>query len=139
MKLLVKFLLSFCCLLLGVHAHTSQESVTGFTRHFYTLSAEHVDNLPANHAYVSQKRSTGDRRINDESAEKEEETDDDDDDDDNEVRSSKRHTAPGSCYITSYYTSVADNTLYVLGTFPSCGHLSYLSSSRFIIHCVFRI
>jgi hypothetical protein len=138
MKLLVRFLLSFCCLLLGVHAHTTQESRGGFSRHFYTLSAEDVDNLTANQAYVSQKRSTGDRRANDESAEKEEESDDDDDDDD-EAKSSKRHTGPGSSYITSHSTSEADNALYVLGTFPSRGHLSYLSSSKFIIHCVFRI
>jgi hypothetical protein len=136
MKLLVRFLLSFCCLLLGVHAHTTQESRGGFPRHFYTLSAEDVDNLQENQAYVSQRRSSGDRRVNDESAEKAEESDDDDDDD---VKSSKKHTGPGSSYITSYSTSETDNTLYFLSTFPSCEHLSYLSSSKFIIHCVFRI
>lgn len=137
MKLLVRFLLSFCCLLLGVHAHTTQESRNGFPRHFYTLSAEEVDNLQAGQAYVSQRRSTGDRQVSDESAEKEEESDDDDDDD-NETRSSKRHTATGSSYISSYSTIEAEGSLY-LSNFPSREHLSYFSSSKFIIHCVFRI
>ncbi|HUP12960.1 MAG TPA: hypothetical protein VM187_12125 [Niastella sp.] len=138
MKLLIKLLLSFCCLLLGVHAHTTQESRNGFPRHFYTLSAEDVDSLQASQAYVSQRRSTGDRQVNNESAEKEEESDDDDDDDD-EARSSKRHNGSGSSYITSNSTSETANALYLSGHFPSCEHLSYLSSSKFIIHCVFRI
>jgi hypothetical protein len=138
MKLLIKLLLSLCCLLLGVHAHTTQESRNGFTRPFYTLSAVDVDNLQAGQAYVSQRRSTGDRQVNDESAEKEEESDDEDDDDD-EAKSSKRHTGPGSSYITSHSTSASANALYLLSHFPSREHLSYLSSSKFIIHCVFRI
>ena len=136
MKLLVRFLLSFCCLLLGVHAHTSQESRHGFPKQFYTLSAEDVDNLQAGQAYVSQRRSTGDRRVNDESAEREEESDDDDDDD-NEAKSFKRHSGSGSSYIS--YSSVDTENAAYLSYFPSCEHLSYLSSSRFIIHCVFRI
>lgn len=136
MKLLVRFLLSFCCLLLGVHAHTSQESRHGFPKQFYTLSAEDVDNLQASQAYVSQRRSTGDRRVNDESAEKEEESDDDDDDD-NEAKSFKRHSGSGSSYIS--YSSVDTENAVYLSHFPSCEHLSYLSSSKFIIHCVFRI
>lgn len=139
MKLLIRFLLSFCCLLLGVHAHTTQESRNGFPKHFYTLSAEDVDNLQANEAYVSQRRSSGERRVNDESAEKEEESDDDDDDDDNEVKSFKRHSGSGSSYISSYSTVETENAVYLLSNFPSCEHLSYLSSSKFIIHCVFRI
>jgi len=138
MKLLVRFLLSFCCLLLGVHAHTSQESRHGFPKNFYTLSAEDVDNLQAGQAYVSQRRSTGDRRVNDESAEREEENDDDDDDDNNEAKSFKRHSGSGSNYISSYSSVVTENAAY-LSHFPCCGHLSYLSSSKFLIHCVFRI
>lgn len=137
MKLLVRFLFSFCCLLLGVHAYTTQESRNDFPKNFYTLSVEDVANLQANQAYVSQKRSTGDRQVNDESAEKEEESDDDDDDD-NETRSSKRHTGTGSSYITSYSSLETEGALY-LSNFPSCEHLSYFSSSKFIIHCVFRI
>ena len=137
MKLLVRFLFSFCCLLLGVHAHTTQESRNGVPKHFYTLSAEDVDNLQASQAYVSQRRSTGERRVNDESAEKEEESDDDDDDDD-ETKSSKRHTTPGSSYISSYSSPDTEGALYV-SNFPSCEHLSYFSSCKFIIHCVFRI
>lgn len=138
MKLLVRFLLSFCCLLLGVHAHTSQESRHGFPKHFHTLSGEDLDNLQANQAYVSQRRSTGDRRVNDESAEKEEESDDEDDDD-NEAKSFKRHSGPGSSYLTSYSSLETESAGYFLSHFPSCEHLSYLSSSKFIIHCVFRI
>jgi hypothetical protein len=138
MKLLVRFLLSFCCLLPGVHAHISGESRHDLPRHFYTLSGEDLDNLHANQAYVGQRRSTGDRRVNDESAEKEEESDDDDDDE-NETKSSKRHSASGSSYISSYSPVDAENAVYLLSHFPSCEHLSYLSSSRFIIHCVFRI
>jgi hypothetical protein len=138
MKLLVRFLLSFCCLLLGVHAHTSQEGRDALPRHFYTLSGEDVDNLQANQAYVSQRRSTGDRRLYNESAEKEEESDDDDDDD-NETKSFKRHSGPGSSYISSYSSIETENAAYLLSHFPSCEHLSYLSSSKFIIHCVFRI
>ena len=134
MKLLVRFLLSFCCLLLGVHAHTSQENRHGFPKNFYTLSAEDVDNLQASQAYVSQRRSTGDRRVNNESAEKEEESDDDDD---NEAKSFKRHSGSGSSYIS--YSSVDTENAAYLSHFPARGHLSYLSSSRFIIHCVFRI
>lgn len=139
MKLLVRFLLSFCCLLLGVHTHTSQEGRHGFPRHFYTLSGEDVDNLQAGQAYVSQRRSTGDQRINDEeSAEKEEESDDEDDDD-NETKSFKRHSGPGSNYLTSSSSTEPGNSLYLLSHFPSREHLSYGSSSKFIIHCVFRI
>ncbi|MCS3796443.1 hypothetical protein [Niastella sp. OAS944] len=137
MKLLVRFLFSFCCLLLGVHAYTTQESRNDLPKNFYTLSAEDVANLQENQAYVSQRRSTGDRRVYDESAEKEEESDDDDDDDD-ETRSSKRHTGTGSSYITSYSSPETEGALY-LSNFPSCEHLSYFSSSKFIIHCVFRI
>jgi hypothetical protein len=120
-----------------VHAHTSQESRTGFPKHFYTLSAEDVDNLQAGQAYVSQRRSTGDRRVNDESAEKEEESDDEDDDDDNEAKSFKRHSGSGSNYIS--YSSVDSENAVYLSHFPCCEHLSYLSSSKFIIHCAFRI
>jgi len=135
MKLLVKLLLSICCLLLGVHTHATRESMHGFPRQLYTLSAQDVDNLQNSQAYVSQRRSTGDRRVNHESAEKNEESDDDDDD---ETKSSKRHSASGSNYISS--SSAAGNSaLYHLSHLPFCEHLSYLSSSKFIIHCAFRI
>lgn len=136
MKLLVRFLFSFCCLLLGVHAYTTQESRNEGSKNFHTLSVEDVNSLQANQAYVSQRRSTGERRVNNESAEKEEESDDDDDDD--ETRSSKRHTAPGSGYITPYSSFETEGARY-LSNFPSCEHLSYFSTSKFIIHCVFRI
>jgi hypothetical protein len=136
MKLLVKILLSLCSFLLGVHAHTSLQSVHGFPKHFYTLSAGDLDNLQYTQAVVSQRRSSGDRRANDEAAaEKEEESDDDDDD---ESKSSKRHTGPGSSYI-SYSVSGNINSLYFLSHFPAGGHLSHLSADKFIIHCAFRI
>src|SRR5690349_8144755 len=128
MKLLVRILLSLCSLLLGVHAHTSLQSVHGFPKHFHTLSAEDIDNLEGAQAVVSQRRSSGDRRANDESAEKEEESDDDDDDD--ESRSSKRHTGSGSSYISSNSASENNSALYLLSHFSSRGHLSYFSSNK---------
>jgi hypothetical protein len=134
MKLLVKILLSLCSFLLGVHAHTSLQNAHGFPKHFYTLSAGDLDNLQDTRAIVSQRRSSGDRRTNDEVAEKEEESDDDDD----ESKSSKRHTGPGSNYI-SYSASGNINSLYFLSHFSASGHLSHFSADKFIIHCVFRI
>ncbi|OQP53548.1 hypothetical protein [Niastella populi] len=135
MELLVKILLSLCSFLPGVHAHTSQQHVHGFSKHFYTLPAGDLNNLQNVQAVVSQRRSAGDRRANDEAAEREEESEDDDDD---ESRSSKKHPGSGSNFIT--YNSASNNSAhYFLNQFSANGQLSHFSANKFIIHCVFRI
>jgi hypothetical protein len=136
MKLLVRILLSLCSLLAGVHTHTSKESIHGFPKSFHAISNEEGDSLQGAQAVVGQRRSPGERRTNDGSAEKAEESDDDDDD---ESRSSRRHTGPGSSYISSYSGVETDSATLLLNLLPAREHSSYFSSPRFIIHCVFRL
>ena len=132
MKVLLRFVLSLCILLLAGNAHTTHPRIGYFPGNIFELSpsgnfsTEHNDRLLSNNTPANRK--SPHQKI------KAVEVDDDDDD----LRASKKNL--GTVCISFLYTETSDYIhMYRKSSLPTCEHFSLTSSSKFIIHRVIRI
>jgi hypothetical protein len=132
MKLLLRFVLLLCILLLAGNAHTTHLRIGYFPGNTFELSVPcnfssvHNDRLLSSNAPLSGKNSRDKLKAA--------EVDDDDDD----VRAAKKNI--GFISIPFLYTQVSDYIhTFRKCSLPFCEHFSLISPYKFIIHRVIRI
>lgn len=132
MKLLLRFVLLLCILLLAGNAHTAHLRIGYFHGNTFELSVPgifssvHKDLVLSSHAPASGKNSRSKLKAT--------EVDDDDDD----VRAAKKNI--GFISIPFLYTQVSDYIhTFRKSDLPFCEHFSLISPYKFIIHRVIRI
>jgi len=135
MKLVVKMLLLCGFLFLGWYAHTSQ-APGGYAANTVDRSAlAEYPVVQNNKAFFTAAPLRGVKKVADPLKATKEEDDDDDDDD-----YFKKHPGTGCGGIPSFYSIIIGRfSNYHTGRLPVCEHFSYVSTSRFIMHCVIRI
>ncbi|OQP61205.1 hypothetical protein A3860_05695 [Niastella vici] len=133
MKSVIKMLLLCGFLFLGGYAHTTQAPFGPANTADRSALAEYPV-VQKNKAFFTAAPLPGLRKVADPLKATKEEDDDDDDD------FFKKHPGTGYGGISSFYTTIVEYCDYYLsGRLPVREHFSYVSTSKFIMHCVIRI
>jgi hypothetical protein len=137
LKLVIRFLLTSCFLLLGWYAHTSQAPIGLPQSSVDTPAQDSYTVFQYDRSFFIAAPAPGTDPVSDPFEGREDEEDDDDDDD--EVKSSKKHSGSGSGGMPSFYQQASAWVYSISCRLPFCEHLSYTSAFKFIMHCVIRI
>jgi hypothetical protein len=137
LKLVIRFLLTSCFLLLGWYARTSQAPIGSPENTIDRSTQDSYTIVEYDQTFFIAAPAPCTDPVNDPFEDREEEEDDDDDDDD--VKSSKKHSGAGSGGMPSYYQQASGWFSSISCRLPFCEHLSYTSAFKFIMHCVIRI